>query len=47
MKINNWALQKKNPKKKKKEKKSDDFSPQMQLKVGKVERIEAKPHSNS
>jgi hypothetical protein len=46
MKINNWALPKKIQKKKKREK-TDDFSSQMQLKVGKVERIEAKPHSNS
>jgi hypothetical protein len=42
------GIAKKNPKKKKeKKKKPDDFSSQMQLKVGKVERIEAKPHSNS
>jgi hypothetical protein len=40
------GIAKKNPKKKRREK-TDDFSSQMQLKVGKVERIEAKPHSNS
>jgi len=43
MEINNWALQKKIQKE---IEKTDDFSAQMQLKL-EVERIEAKPHSNS